>query len=452
MKKSILIMILFAAQVLFLNAQERKDLSVTIYNSDLGVVREKRVINVPAGISEVRIVDIPENIDPTSVLVKFNGTLLEQNYQYDLVNVIKILNRYIGLEVTLMSPDKTVYGTLLAANNFQLVVKTKDGNIMMFSDMGKFQVVVKDLPNGLITKPTLVWKIDSKKSGDQEFEITYSVTGMTWHAEYVALLNENDTKMDLNSWVSLENRSGGSYPGTELKLIAGDINRIAGFENRPMANGRMVEMKMADAAKSFEEKSLFEYHIYNLERPTDLLNLENKQISLFNAQNVSIEKKFKYNTSLFGSSENNKVAVVVEFKNSDKNNLGIPMPKGKIRVFKSDGNSKEFVGEDLIDHTPKDEVLKVKVGEAFDVLVDEIMEQDKKITRTTNEREITLKIKNRKNEKISVEIESNMGWGNWEILESTAKYTKKNANTVIFNIGAEKSSETLLKIKVRNTY
>lgn len=439
---------------LSLISQERKDLSITVYNSDLGVVREKRTFNVPKGISEIKITDIPESIDPTSVLVKFNGTVLEQNYQFDLVNVLKILARYIGNEVTLASKDQTIIGKLLSANTYQIVVQTGDGNIMMITDNSKYTITVKDLPDGLITKPTLVWKIQSEKAGNQDFEITYSTSGLNWHAEYVALLNENDTKLDLNSWVSLDNKSGGSYPETELKLIAGDINRVSDNEMHvdKFAFKREVMMDKAYAPAQFEEKALFEYHIYNLQRTTTLKNMEIKQVSLFNATNVKAEKKFKYKTGFYGSSENNKVGVFIEFKNGKENNLGMPMPKGKFRIFKSDGNSKEFVGEDKIDHTPKDEDVKLKIGDAFDILVDEVYENDRSISKKVSEKDIKITVKNHKEEKAIVEIEANMGYGKWDVLESNVKFEKKDARTAIFKVPVEKNTNFDVKLKIRNQW
>ena len=431
------------------NGQEnnQKKLAVTVYNSNLGVVKDVREINLKSGLSTVSITDVAKLIDPTSVHIKLNGEVIEQNYQYDLVSLDKILLKYVDKDISLVSEaNELVEGKLLSAMGGQIVLEKRDGGLLMIPSVNKYRFSVGSLPEGLITKPTLVWQLNSNKSGNQDVEISYQTQGMNWHAEYVAVLNKDDTKLDLNSWVSVDNNSGTTYKNAKLKLVAGDVNRVQ--DNRRVYREReQMDMMMSKAsAPQFEEKEFFEYHIYNLQRPTTLAQNETKQISLFESQNVDANKKYFYRST--GHNTNGKVNVIVEFSNKEEQNLGVPMPKGKVRVYKSDSESIEFVGEDLIDHTPKNETIKLKIGDAFDVLVEEKQVNHKKITNRVYEQDFEIKIKNRKNEKITVEVERYLGL-NWEILSSSLEYKKKNAQTITFQVPVMKDDETVLIYKVR---
>jgi hypothetical protein len=431
------------------NGQEfdQKQIAVTVYNNNLGVVKDVREINLTSGLSKISITDVAKLIDPTSVHIKLNGEVIEQNYQYDLVSLDKILQKYVDKEIRLVSEsNELVEGKLLSSMGGQIVLKTKEGGLLMIPNVSKYRFSVGSLPDGLITKPTLVWKVNSNKSGKQDVELSYQTQGMNWHAEYVAVLNEDDTKLDLNSWVSVDNNSGTTYKNAKLKLIAGDVNRVQ--DNRRLYKGRnqMDGVMMAESAPQFEEKEFFEYHIYNLQRLTTLAQSETKQISLFESQNVDANKKYFYRST--GYNSQGKVNVIVEFANKKEQNLGVPMPKGKVRVYKSDGESIEFIGEDLIDHTPKNETIKLKIGDAFDVLAEERQVEHKKITSKVYEQVNEVKIKNRKNETVTVEVERYLGL-NWEILNSSLEYKKKNAQTVTFQVPVNKDDETVLTYKVR---
>lgn len=428
------------------NSDQQK-LAVTVYNSNLGVVKDVRKIDIKSGLSQITITDVAKLIDPTSVHIKLDGEVMEQNYQYDLVSLEKILQKYIDMQISLVSENNEfVEGKLLSSLGGQIVLEKKDGGLLMIPNVSKYRFSVDALPEGLITKPTLVWQVNSRNSGNQKVEISYQTQGMNWHAEYVAVLNEDDTKLDLNSWVSVDNNSGTTYKNAKLKLVAGDVNRVQ--DNRRLYKGReQVEMlAMTADAGQFEEKEFFEYHIYNLQRPTTLAQNETKQISLFESQNVDANKKYFYRST--GYNSKGKVNVIVEFSNKEDQNLGVPMPKGKVRVYKSDGESVEFVGEDLIDHTPKNETIKLKIGDAFDILAEEKQVEHKKITNKVYEQTHEVKIKNRKNENIKVEVERYLGL-NWEILNSTLEYKKKNAQTITFQVPVNKDDETILNFKVR---
>ncbi len=435
----------------------QKSVAVTVYNANLGVVKDVREIQLKSGQSHISISDVAQFIDPTSVHIKLDGEVIEQNYQYDLVSLDKILQKYINKNVQLIGENSEfIEGKLLSSTAGQIVLEKKEGGLVMLPNLSKYRVSVGELPEGLITKPTLVWTVNSNSSGKQDVEVSYQTSGMNWHAEYVAVLNENDTKLDLNSWVSVENTSGTYYKNAKLKLVAGDLNLV---QDMYQMNGRqqdMMYMEKSLSQQQFQEKNFFEYHIYNLQRPASISNNETKQISLFEASGVNVVKKYFYQSgggyrTYNNQGAGNKVNVIVEFENKDGNNLGVPMPKGKVRVYKTDDNSLEFIGEDLIDHTPKNEKIKLKIGDAFDILAEEKQTENNKISDKVFEQTYEITLKNRKDENITVEVERYLGLY-WEILSSSQPYEKKDSQNIIFKVPVSKDSETILKFKVRYVY
>ncbi len=444
------IIILSIFSLLVAQESNQKSVAITVYNNNLGVVKDLRSIDIASGISTIKLTDVAQHIDPTSVHIGIDGEVLEQNYQYDLVSIDKILKKYLDKNIQLINEKgELLEGKLLTANSNQIVLQKANGGLLMLPNTSKYQISVGNLPDGLITKPTLVWMVKSKNSGKQDVEVSYQTSGMNWHAEYVVVLNEDDTKLDLNSWVSVDNNSGATFKNAKLKLIAGDVNLIKPHHNRRQLKN--VNYMVADAVPSpqFEEKAFFEYHIYNLQRPTTLSNNETKQISLFDAENVTANKKYFYKGgSYYGNNSKGKVAVIIEFKNNKANNLNVPMPKGKVRVYKSDGDAIEFIGEDLIDHTSKKETIKLKIGEAFDITVKDIQTEYNKISNRVYEQEYEVTIKNRKDEKIVVNVERSLGV-NWKILSSSLNFEKLNSQNILFKVPVKADSETVLKYKVR---
>ena len=451
MKTKLIISALFFLPVLFLSAQvsNQKSVAVTVYNNNLGVVKDLRTIDFTSGISTIKLTDVAQYIDPTSVHIGLDGEVLEQNYQYDLVSIDKILKKYLDKNIQLINEKgELLEGILLTANSNQIVLKKEDGGLLMLPNTQKYQISVGELPEGLITKPTLVWMVNSPKTGEQDVEVSYQTSGMNWHAEYVVVLNKDNDKLDLNSWVSVDNNSGATFKNAKLKLIAGDVNLVQPKYNRLYKAEAMMTMD-AVAAPQFEEKSFFEYHIYNLQRHTTLRNNETKQISLFEAENVTANKKFYYKGgSYYRTNSKGKVSVIIEFKNSESNNLNVPMPKGKVRVYKSDGDALEFIGEDMIDHTSKKERVKLRIGEAFDIVVTDVQTDHKKISTNVYEQKYEITIKNKKDENIVVDVERALGL-NWKILNSTLDFEKLNSQNILFKVPVKADGKTVLKYKVR---
>jgi len=437
---------------LSLISQDISKTSLTIYNDDLGVVNEIRPLNLKFGINEVFIDNVPSHIIPSSVRINLNASVIEQNYRYDLANSYSLMQHFIDKKITLVG-EKTFIGTLISATSNSVVIKPENGGLVIIPNLDGYNISLDYMPENLITKPTLVWKVKSSIEGESEAKITYQTSGMSWKAEYVATLNEDDSRLDLNAWVNITNNSGGSFKNAKVKLIAGDISRAEGYMT-PEENARYREIVLSSYSpppiESVIEKSFFEYHMYELANKSDLLQNEDKQIGLFNASEIKVQKKFIYNTN--GSNlENRKPSVSVEFKNAKDNNLGIPLPKGIVRIYKNDGEAVELIGEDNIDHTPKNEEVELKIGDAFDITIDEKVVSSKKIADKVTEIEYEVTIHNSKEDPVTVEVNRNL-WGNWTVLEKNVDYEKGNANKITFKVDVPKEKKKTLTYKVRFVY
>lgn len=451
---------------------------VTIYNDNLGLVRDQRSFDFKSGVSAVTMDDVAAQIDATSVhfasLSDPGGLrVLEQNFQYDLVNETKLMEKYLGREIEIerivgTGKDKreTLKGTLLSNMGGRVV---QSGGKLYLNPEGR--VVLPELPEGFVTKPRLQWQVSSKKSGKQECEVAYLTGGLSWKSDYVLKISPANDRLDLNAWVTLTNVSGVAYKDAKLKLVAGDVNRVAQAQLRgfSMAKQALRAAEVEDA--QFQEKSFFEYHLYTLQRPATLMNNETKQIELASGQNVPVKKLFIYDGSAntggyynsysqsdpnYGaSSTEKKVWVMLEFKNSKENNLGLPLPKGTLRVYQQDTDGAlEFIGEDAIDHTPKDELVRVKMGNAFDVVGErtrtnyQISTDRKSMTET-----FQIKVRNHKDQAVTVRVVEHLyRWTNWRVTESSQKWNKKDAQTIEFNVPVPKDGEGIVNYTVKYSW
>jgi len=450
----------FGSWFLGRSAPAYAEISVTIYNQDLGLVKDVRELEFQKGKSVVKFTDVAAQIDPTSVHFKpvdvaDKVAILEQNYQYDLVSSSKILEKYIDKEIELFTKsggssgqEKSYKGVLLSYSGENLTLKEPEGAIRIVRLNEVRDMYFPSLPEGLITKPTLVWLLDSQVSGKRKAEVSYLTSGINWHAEYVAVVDQLDQNLELAGWVSIDNRSGATYEEAKVKLIAGEVHRVREELIPPrLAKGEVMEM--AAGAPQFEEKPFFEYHLYTLLRPSTIKNNEIKQVSLFPTTNVKVRKIFTYD----GAREEKSVKVELEFKNSEADGLGMPLPKGKIRVYKADvDKSLEFVGEDLIDHTPKDEKVRVFLGNAFDIVGERKRTDFKQISKDVTEESFEIKLRNHKEEAVEVVVVEHLYfYTEWEIIESNFKYEKKDAGTIEFKIPLAKDEEKIINYTVRYT-
>lgn len=428
------------------------ELAVTVYNNNLGVISETRTLEFEKGINRLAFRDVPALIDVNSVRFELidrgqNVTILEQNYAYDLVSPEKMYAKYLDERIELIDKEGKLYsGELLAYSNNAVTLKEDNGRIKIVTMANITEVNFPLLPEGLITRPTLFWQYQADFSGSREGRIGYQTAGLSWTAEYVGLLNENETGLDLSGWSSINNVSGKTYRDAKLKLIAGDIHRA---QRRPGVPTREMDRMTMSAAKGagFEEKAFFEYHMYTLPRKTTLANKEIKQISLFDPASANVEKIFLFQPDR----DPRAVKVNIEFVNSDASGLGMPLPGGRIRVFKADSDgSVILLGEDRIEHTPKDEKVSLTIGTAFDVIGEEKLVERVQVSKQVEERKIEIELRNRKTEDISVTVEKRL-WGFFEVLASNFEYEQKDAYTLLFKVPLKAESTATIKLKIRFT-
>ncbi len=432
---------------ILLGLQVYAQVAVTIYNQDLALVREQRTVEFPKGIGEIRFTDVAARIIPTSVHFTSDlATLLEQNYEYDLINADKLLEKYLDQRVDLTTQDKQQFtGTLLSAAG-DIVIRENDSTIRSLNRSQIVNVHFPELPKGLITRPTLVWLVNGK-GGKGNAEISYLTNGMSWEAEYIAVTDLDDKSLTLTGWVNITNQSGATYKDAKIKLIAGDVN-ILRDEGREFRGKRFETMAMiADAEMQFKEEVFYEYHLYTLQRTSTLNTNQVKQISLFPTANVkTVKKEYRFAPSGYDwDSGKDKVKVILEFDNTDANGLGMPLPKGKVRVYKAskDGGA-EFIGEDRIDHTAREEKVRISTGNAFDI-IGERKQTDTK--RGGAEYAMEIKIRNRKNEAVEVVVAENI-WGDWTMLEATSGWVKKSANQIEWKVPVKPNEEKVLTYRV----
>jgi hypothetical protein len=428
-------------------AQERKEVSLTVYNNNLGLVSEVRSLKLKTGQNEVRLTDIPSQIDATSVHFASLTSpdkvdILEQNYQYDLVSAAKLMERYLDSKIKVYSTAGKVYeGQLLASDGGNIVLNTGSGIVTLRLTDNLQNIEYPSLPQGLMTKPTLVWLLDNQGASSQNCQVSYLTGGLSWHAEYVAVLADDEKSLELGAWVSIENNSGAAYENARLKLVAGQVNRA----QEPRSRYPMAKAEMMAAAPQFEEKRFFEYHMYTLQRRATLAANEIKQISLFPNAGVSCKKIFSYD----GANSGKNVSVELEFRNDKASGLGLALPAGKIRVYKTDDDkSRQFIGEDMIGHTPRDEKVRVTMGQAFDLVGERTAKEYKRISDRSQEQTVQVKLCNHKNEGVEVTVVEHF-YGDWEIRSKTHDFKKRDANTAEFQLKAPRDGEVLLSYTVR---
>jgi hypothetical protein len=453
-----------------------------------GVVRETRGIDLKPGENTVRFTNVASGIDPTTVSFQSltapdSTAVLEQNYEYDVVNAAKLLEKYLGKEVTISrkaSPDVTrpaedLAGVLLSADPTNLVLQSGDkGEVNVISRTEVTAIKLAKQETGLITKPTLVWKVAADKGGHHDSQVTYQTDGLTWRADYNIIINKDDSAADIGAWVSILNESGASYPDARLKLVAGDVQRIQPPQ-QPGFGGMRQDLQMAKAAGAagFQEKAFFEYHLYTLGRSTSVADNSTKQIELFDAKsNVPVTKTFVYyglpeqmrywitpepnQDRNLGTQSNKKVDIYLQIKNTEKNGLGIPLPAGRLRVYKKDetDGASEFIGEDVIQHTPKDEEVLVKLGTAFDI-VGERKQTDFNANYEGHviTESFEIKLRNHKKEAVQVTVRENLfRWTNWEITKSSDKWEKQDFRTIHIPVDVPAGGEKTVTYSVKYTW
>lgn len=427
---------------------EKPNVEITVYNSDLALVKEQRILDIPSGTAQVTFADVSAMLDPTTVALRIpeiDGLkLLEQNYEYDLVNEEKLLKKYLGQRITITDIGGTVFSGYLAntGNNVILTSNPNGGEVQIIKAGQIKNIKFPNVTDGIMSRPTLLWLLQNPGASQKaRAEVSYLTGGISWWADYIATVNEDDTKLNLTAWVSLDNCSGISYNNALLKLVAGDVNRVR--QEMAVMNTPMVKATGVSDGQ-VKEESLFEYHMYTVERPTTVKNNQLKQIEFLTADNVNVTKEFVYR----GDS---KVQTILRLVNDSANGLGIPLPKGTIRVQKADSSgSLQFIGEDSLKHTPKDEEISIILGTAFDIVGERVRLDLKR--PATNVREETYKItlRNHKSETVEVVVEESLSsWNAAKILKANEEYEKIGNEKIRFKLSLAPDEEKSVEYTVQ---
>jgi hypothetical protein len=445
---------------------DQKEVAVTVYNQNLGLVRDVRGLRLPAGDFDLRFMDIAAKVNPATVHIVSQTAphdldVLEQNYEYDLLSPDKLLSKYLGREVTLVrfeydnhsTREVDIKATLLADNNNEPVWKVGD---QIVTGVGHDRIVFPDVPANLYSKPTLIWLLSNRQAGTQTVEASYLTNDMNWSADYVLTVANSQKTADLNGWVTVTNNSGTEFRNALLQLVAGAVNVVQPPGPRPMYEARALAAP-PPPAPPFAQENISEYHLYTLDRRTTLQDNESKQISLLEAANFAIEKHYQVNGQSYyyqqaiasGEPAKDPVEVHLKFKNSQANSLGMPLPAGTVRVYQSDSKGRmQFVGEDHIDHTPKDETLDLHIGNAFDIVEERKQTDFQRVDRHTTEAAFEIRLRNHKSEAVTVEVNEPIS-GDWTILESSFKYEKTSASSARFMVPVPADGEAVLTYRVR---
>ena len=448
-------------------SSDQHGVAVTIYNDNLALVKDARRVKLARDLNQLAWREVsaqmrPETAQLRNVTNPAGFRLQEQNFDFDLLTPQTLLEKYIGREVSVIRSHPT---TGAETRENATVLSTNNGVVLKFADRIETGVpgrlAFPGVPDTLRDKPTLVISLLNPSAGAQNLELSYLTGGLSWRADYVAELNADDSQLDLNGWVTLTNQSGAAYPNAKLQLVAGDLNRVRDAQPLPRAMVAMAA-KVADAAE-MQQESLFEYHLYTLQRPTTLAENQTKQVALMSATRVPVKKEFLleganyYYSGQYGElGQKMKVGVFVDFQNKGEG-LGIPLPKGVIRVYKKDGQGNaQFVGEDRIDHTPKNETVRLKLGDAFDLTADKKQTAFQKLAGSGRynyvfESAYEIVLKNAKPEAVTVTVREPMP-GDWTMVSESQPHTKAASGTAEWKVSVPAEGQTTLSYRVRVRY
>jgi hypothetical protein len=462
---------LLVAQETATTLKDQKALAVTIYNDNLALVKDTREVRLPKGEARLAFQEVSAQIRPETALLR-NLThskdfwVAEQNFDFDLLTPQKLLEKYVGEKVTVVRSVPNADGAgSKEIREEATVLATNNGTVLQFADRIETsipgRIVYPRVPGNLRARPTLVISLNSGLDKAQQLELSYLTGGLSWRADYVANLSPDEKTLDLSGWVTLTNQSGAAYPNATLQLVAGDVNRAVDKLPRAREFEKMARLAPGVTAPRMAEESLFEYHLYTLDRPTTLAVNQTKQVALLSASAVPVRKEYLlqgqayyYSGSYGDLGEKQKVGVFVEFDNREASHLGMPLPKGILRVYKRDGDGRaQFVGEDNIDHTPKNELVRLKLGDAFDVTARRKQTDYKSLGRQgkfgfVHESAFQVELKNAKKEAVTVNLLEPMP-GDWEVLQSSVPFTKEAAGTARFKVTVPAEGSATLTYRVR---
>ncbi len=439
--------------------ENQTDLAVTVYNNNLALVRDRRKVELYPGHVSLQFADVAQQIRPETVSLESISEpgklhILEQNYEYDLMSPSKLMEKYVGKPVRLVNFSTEIGFTEVEAQ----LLSINEGPIYQVGDeiyLGHpGHVVLPEIPENLIAKPSLIWLLDNDGT-DHEIEVTYLTGGIDWRADYVITLDRDETTMDLTGWVTLKNQSGATYTNTRLKVVAGEVHIAQPAVREAYGRGgRMLAAKVAP----MREETFAEYHLYTLPRRTTIKENQSKQVNLLSAAGIRAKKvyEFRGNESFYSGPvpplKDQKVAVFLKFTNKKENQLGIPLPAGVMRIYQEDSEGmRQFAGEDRIKHTPKDEDVRLRMGNAFDVVGERVQTDYERVAEKVHESAFEIKIRNHKENDITVDIVEPMT-GDWKILSKSHDFVKKDARTAVFSVPVAQDGEAVVTYRVRVRY
>lgn len=450
--------------------------ALTVYNEGTALVNDLRRFEFGQGLNTISFVDVAASIDPTSVhfnsLTDPTGTVvLEQNYVFDLVGTSALLEKYLDETIQIVTDDGTAYRGRLLSGAGDIILEANNGEVQVVRADNIRDYSFPELPEGLIARPTLVWQVRAAQSGEQDVEVTYLTGGLAWQADYTILLAQDDSSIDLDGWVTLNNTSGATYEDAQLKLVAGDLQRLA--DERAVLGADMIAVEEAEAAPAVAEREFFEYHLYEVEQSVTVHDNEAKQIEFVRGTGVPAERFFLYDGAFgprgyfpysygypvtdpgYGVGTDAKVAVMLGFDTGEDTGLGADLPRGRVRVYQEDVDGAALlVGEDQIDHTPKGETVQLYVGDAFDIAGERVQTDFTRPTDHSLEETYEITLRNRKDEE-TVEVrvvEHLFRWTDWEILSSSTDFVKLDSSTIEFRVSLEPDEEQTVRYKVRYTW
>jgi hypothetical protein len=446
---------------------DQAELAVTVYNSDIALVRDVRNLQLARGTSDLHFMDIAATVNPATVHFRSLSEpsrvrVLEQNYEYDLLEPEKLLRKYVGRDVTLVrtrgdvnsAREEEVKAHLLSYNNAP--VWQIGGEIV--TGMRADHIRFPELPGNLYSRPTLIWTVDNSGGSRHRVEASYLAGKLSWNADYVLTVARDDKTADIDGWVTVTNGSGTSFNNAKLQLVAGDLNRVRQVVGRMELDAKRTNV--AAAAPEMSQEAFSDYHLYTLARKTTINNNETKQVSMLGATAFPVQKRYVVEGQAFyyhnvqhpGAPIKDVVQVYYQLKNEEKAGLGMPMPAGNVRVYQSDSaGGVQFVGEDRIDHTPKDEAINLKIGNAFDVACERKQTDFQRIAANTYEVEYEITLRNHKAMPVTIEVNEPIG-GTWRMLQSSHEWTKTSAWAAQFMVPVGVDGTAVLKYRVRVTY
>ena len=440
---------------------QHPQLDLTVYNDNIGLVKEIRSFDLKTGVNQVAVTDVPAQIIPESVHFRSlddpDAMVLEQNYEYDIVGSQKLLTKYVDQPIEVITQDGSKHQGVLLSGKDDIILQTEEGgvDVLKYDQVRQFRFPA--LPEGLITKPTLQWLVDASKKGKQDVEIAYLTQGISWESNYVLVLSRDNQKLDLDGWVTLDNRSGAAYKDARLKLVAGEVHRAETERPIQIMEDRMLAK--APAQPPVEEREFAEYHLYEISRPVTIKNNQTKQIQFLSAHDVSAEKIFVFDNQISprtptdsGGMKGN-VQVNVRFETGEKG-VNAQLPAGVVRMYQPDEDgSPLFIGEDRIDHTPKGEMVTLVVGEAFDLVGERKQTSSKRLGDAGWRESYEIVLRNHKDQDVTIHVvEHLIPWMNWEITQASPEdYQALNSSTIEWVIQVPANGEAKVRYTVEYT-